>query len=317
MKLRQKAELKALLAAPAKGIGAKKKQKEDAAALEAKHAEQVKEFDRREKEEAEREAAGEAGGATGEEAASNDADAPESAPAAAAAAAPSAKQPSRAQKKKAAKADKEKNRAAELREMTKDMVDARGVEDAAIAQHLAKDTTQRLRVREMVSDGHCLYRAVADQAERQQVDPALVSDAASAFLALRRLTASYIDAHRGDFEAFMIVEDENGRALDLTESTWKKYLADLVNEELAVWGGHTEVVALSKALRRPIVIWSADGRMEVGEEFRNQDNAVAPLHISFHQHYYGLGSHYNSVVVDEEADAAEKFAAGESDEEDQ
>jgi OTU domain-containing protein 6 len=338
MKLRHKSELKTLMSAAAKGIGAKKKQKEDAAALELVHAEQMKDLERKELEDKEREEGGGDGGAAEdkpqEDGESNDAPSSSLASPPAASSAGGAKVPSRAQKKKAAALAKDAARSAELREQTKDMVDLRGVEDASIAQHLAGKTERKMRVREMVSDGHCLYRAVADQVQRHHLTAELpLNDNAHPFLALRQLAAQYIDAHRSEFEAFMLLEDAAGNPIELNDVAWKKYLRDLVSEDLAVWGGHNEVVALSKVLRRPIVIWSADGKMEVGEEFRVDQTAATaaaaspassasspspspdthPLHISFHQHYYGLGAHYNSVIADEEADAAEEFATGSSD----
>lgn len=315
MKLRHKAEMKALMAMAAKGIGAKKKQKEDATALEAAQNVQMQELERKEQAEKDAEESGDADGAAttsadGEsESASASASVAPSSSSSSSSSAPSGRVPSRAQKKKAAAAAKDQARQAELRELTKDMKDERGEEDAKIAQHMAAEAV-KLRVREMVSDGHCLYRAVADQAHRLGMQAELdIQDTRPPFMAARSLAARYIDGHRSDFEAFLLPEDENGNLIPLDANSWKKYLSDLVNEELAVWGGHNEVVALSKALRRPIIIWSADGRMEVGEEFRVANGDLQPMHISFHQHYYGLGAHYNSVITDAEADEAEEFVA--------
>jgi OTU domain-containing protein 6 len=350
MKLRHKSELKSLLAQPAKAIGAKKKQKEDAQEMEKLHAEQLKDLERKEKEETEREENG--GGEDGaqSESAGEDGAAPaassaasSSTAAAASASSSSGRQPSRAQHKKARAAEKAAARTSELRELTKDMIDARAIEDGKIRERMEQERQKtkdegKLRVREMVSDGHCLYRAVADQVQRHHLSRDLpLDDNAHPFMAMRQLAAAYIDKHRSEFEPFMLVEDANGKPVELTEETWRKYLKDLVDEELAVWGGHQEAVALSKALQRCIVIWSADGRMEVGEEFQSTAAAAdaaaraaspvkndptasplspspdpLPLQISFHQHYYGLGAHYNSVVIDEEADEQEAFEKGEN-----
>ena len=327
MKLRHKAEMKSLLAMSTKGIGAKKKQKEDAAALELAHQQQMKELE--EKEQAEKNGEENVSGnsedatkaaADGEDELSSHAASPSPASSSSA-----PRQPSRAQKKKAAAAEKEKARAAELREMTKDMKDLRGAEDKQIASHMTKgESSKKLRVCEMVSDGHCLYRALADQSHRHGLLRELpIDDNIPPFMALRQLAARYIDQHRSDFEAFMLTDNDDV----MDDSAWKKYLSDLVSPDLAVWGGHNEVVALSKVLKRPIIIWSADGRMEIGEEFGKTSNPspvssssspsasasstspsldFEPLQISFHQHYYGLGAHYNSVITDE--DAEEQFA---------
>jgi OTU domain-containing protein 6 len=342
MKLRHKAELKALLAAPAKGIGAKKAQKDAATKLEAEQAQQLAELEQREKAEKEAEESAEADGAQQSAADGDDEEDPISShaaspPAAAAASSASSsqgKQPSRAQQKKAKAAQKDAARMAQLRAETSGMRDVRGEENAAIASLLSKHTAtaaangsapprRRLRVKEMVSDGHCLYRALADQAAAHHLTRSLpLNDNVSPFMSLRQLCAHYMSTHRDDFAAFMLTDE--GDMID--DAGWTAYLRALESEQAAVWGGHTEIVALSKAMRRPIVVWSAEGKMEVGEEFKQDGSEAAaaagvvaaapasaasspsaaspsspspdagPLHISFHRHYFGLGNHYNSVV---------------------
>ena len=345
LKLRHKAELKTLLSAPAKGIGAKKAQKDAATALEAKHAKEMEEFEAREKAEKEKEEAGEAAatataaGAADDEELSASAASPVSASAAApATSSSSSKQPSRAQQKKAKSAAKDAARMAELRAETSGMTDYRGQENAAIAARLGPI---HQRVKEMVSDGHCLYRAVYDQLRELHLDAQTkLNDNAHPFMAVRQLCADYMRRHRDEFAPFMLSDAD----LPLTDAEWETYLRDLVDEQKAVWGGHTEVVAMSKMLRRPIEIYSAEAKMEVGEEFAaaaaasspaaaaSVDAASAavaslalsspaspspspappsvPLRISFHKHYFGLGNHYNSVVHDdkEEADEAHEQA---------
>ena len=322
MKLRHKAELKALLAAPAKGIGAKKAQKDAATALEAKQAVEVAEFDAREAKEKADDEAGEAGAAAPAAAAADAAadggdDAEEESSASA-----GGKQLSRAQQKKARAAAKDAARMAELRAETAGMKDERGDENAAIAALLRP---RALHVKEMVSDGHCLYRALYDQSRAHNLQRELaLNDNAPPFMALRQLCAQYMRAHRDDFAPFMLAEDSDE---PLSDAQWERYLTELVDEQRAVWGGHTEIVALSKVLQRPINIWSAQGKMSVGEEFA----AIAPaaaapaastsspsaspspdsdaLDISFHRHYFGLGNHYNSVVCDDEPDEFDEQAA--------
>lgn len=287
MKLRHKAELKALMAQPAKGFGGKKKQKEDAAALEAQHKLQLAELDKADKEAEEQGEDAQAAGGEAEDASAK----PESAAAGASFSLMPTESagPSRAQQKRAQKAAKEKARLQELREETKDMADLRGDENRAIAALLDK---QQMAVREIVSDGHCLYRAVGDQALRKGLGEALaIGSLDRSHVSMRDLAAAYIDSNRDEFAAFMEWEDEAAAGSD---GAWKQYLSQLRSEDAAVWGGQLEVAALSKALRKPIVIWSANGRMEIGEDLAADGNE--PLHISFHQHYYGLGNHYNSVV---------------------
>lgn len=51
--------------------------------------------------------------------------------------------------------------------------------------------------------------------------------------------------------------------------------------------------ALCSALEVPIEVFSATApTVKLGEEFDG-----TPLRISFHDHYYALGAHYNSIVA--------------------
>jgi OTU domain-containing protein 6 len=53
-----------------------------------------------------------------------------------------------------------------------------------------------------------------------------------------------------------------------------------------------ELRALTQSLRLPIEVIQAEGRpVLIGEEFGGN----APLVITYHRHYYGLGEHYNST----------------------
>lgn len=66
----------------------------------------------------------------------------------------------------------------------------------------------------------------------------------------------------------------------------------------ADWGGHLELRALSRALERSVYIYkmAASGSSEpiVISDSNNDD--VDPIRVSYHQHYYALGEHYNQVV---------------------
>jgi OTU domain-containing protein 6 len=61
----------------------------------------------------------------------------------------------------------------------------------------------------------------------------------------------------------------------------------------AAWGGQLELGALAHALRRRITVYSARlPAVEMGGEYGGRE----PLLLAYHQHAYGLGEHYNSVV---------------------
>ena len=126
----------------------------------------------------------------------------------------------------------------------KNFVDPRIAEDAQIGEALAP---LKLAIKEVKADGHCLYRAVADQC-RQHIS-ALSEDLAkevnswvegAEHNAVRRLAARALRAHREDFEPFCDVGDLPG---------FDAY-CDRV-ERSAEWGGDLELQALSRALALP------------------------------------------------------------------
>ena len=62
----------------------------------------------------------------------------------------------------------------------------------------------------------------------------------------------------------------------------------------AEWGGHLELRALSIALKRPIVIYSAQSKepLTISEVVEVEE----PIRLSYHLNYYSLGEHYNQIV---------------------
>lgn len=67
----------------------------------------------------------------------------------------------------------------------------------------------------------------------------------------------------------------------------------------AQWGGQLELRALSSALNRPIVVYSADTApltMDDDSGNHRDDKIREPILLSFHRHYFALGEHYNFLV---------------------
>jgi OTU domain-containing protein 6 len=69
----------------------------------------------------------------------------------------------------------------------------------------------------------------------------------------------------------------------------------------ADWGGHLELRALSMALHRPVIVYSAAQSSEplvIAEEVDQQGDTIDnPIRLSYHLSYYSLGEHYNRVVA--------------------
>mmetsp|Transcript_3997 Transcript_3997/g.5561 ORF Transcript_3997/g.5561 Transcript_3997/m.5561 type:complete len:327 (-) Transcript_3997:283-1263(-) len=175
----------------------------------------------------------------------------------------------KARRKRERKAQKELERQRQIEEESKDVVSQRDIEMDIIRKKLEPLS---LTIKEIPADGHCLYSAIADQINQ-------TNRSQTTFKLMRKTAADYMRANPDGFEPFL----EEGTDL-------QEYCNSV--ESTAAWGGQLEIQALSQALRLHISIFSAASpTLEMGQEFGNE-----PLQISYHQHYYSLGAHYNSVI---------------------
>lgn len=189
---------------------------------------------------------------------------------------------SKAQKRRDKKAAMEKEREARIAEAeVENLLGSRHQESLKLQQKLAE---QQLQIREIQSDGHCMYRAIDDQlASRGQ---------GVGLKALRAQTANYMRCHADDFLPFLT----NPNTGDMfTADEFQKYCSDV--EDTAVWGGQLELRALTEILKLPIEIVQADAPLiKIGEEYDKP-----PVVLVYMRHAYGLGEHYNSVEPLKEA----------------
>nr|XP_008539017.1 PREDICTED: LOW QUALITY PROTEIN: OTU domain-containing protein 6B [Equus przewalskii] len=184
---------------------------------------------------------------------------------------------SKARKRRDKKAALEKEREERIAEAEiENLTGARHVESEKLAQILA---ARQLEIKQIPSDGHCMYRAIEDQLKGQEC-PLTVA-------ALRSQTAGYMQSHVEDFLPFLT----NPNTGDMyTPEEFGKYCDDIVNT--TAWGGQLELRALSHILQTPIEIIQADSPpIVVGEEYPKN-----PLILVYMRHAYGLGEHYNSVT---------------------
>jgi OTU domain-containing protein 6 len=109
--------------------------------------------------------------------------------------------------------------------------------------------------------------------------------------------AQVLEAHEHDFSPFCELSD--------SVPDYETYV-DRVRSS-ADWGGHLELRALSIALKRPVVVYSAQSpeplrieeqQREGESEFSSSgdDDNDDPIRLSYHRSYYALGEHYNQVV---------------------
>ncbi|KTG03951.1 hypothetical protein cypCar_00005174 [Cyprinus carpio] len=183
---------------------------------------------------------------------------------------------SKAQKRRDKKAAFEKERESRIAEAeVENLAGSRHQEGLKLRQKLME---RHLQIREISSDGHCMYRAVEDQLTERGAPLSLTE--------LRAQTAQYMRSHADDFLPFL-TDPSSGDMY--TAEEFEKYCSDVA--DTAAWGGQLELKALSQVLQLPIEVVQAESpSIIIGEE-----NVKLPITLVYMLHAYGLGEHYNSV----------------------
>ncbi|XP_077052320.1 deubiquitinase OTUD6B [Siphateles boraxobius] len=183
---------------------------------------------------------------------------------------------SKAQKKRDKKAALEKEREVRIAEAeVENLTGSRHQEGLKLRQKLVE---KHLQIREISSDGHCMYRAVEDQLTERSTVLSLKE--------LRAQTAQYMRSHADDFLPFL-TDPKTGDMY--TADEFEKYCNDVA--DTAAWGGQLELKALSQVLQLPIEVIQAESpSIIIGEEYDKP-----PITLIYMRHAYGLGEHYNSV----------------------
>ena len=252
-----------------------KKRKAEAKKLEqelaARHEEEIRRHEEREKAGAGEEEAQDPG--AGAAAASTTTAASTSGEAAA-----EKKGPTRAQKRREAKAAKEAEREARIALEKASMGETPEQQEFDKIEEIL--LSRNFVLRDIPPDGNCMFRALEDQLTFQSTEALGFAHTPVHHASLRKMAVGHILSNRETFEAFL-------------EEPLESYCERMGRE--AEWGGHCELQAISTALGVPIEVYSADsggrGPLRIGEESLEG----APLRVSYHLHAYGLGEHYNSV----------------------
>ncbi|TDH65544.1 hypothetical protein CCR75_004042 [Bremia lactucae] len=196
-----------------------------------------------------------------------------------------AKGATKAQRKREAKRKQSQERRERIEESNKNIVSKRQMEADSIRAQLAR---HGLTIKDIPSDGHCMYHAVADQIKQKNLT---IADRAMEFQYLRKLTSEYMLAHSDEFLPFVALDESSGSPT----KEFSTYCDRVANT--ADWGGQLELRALACALRTPIEIFSAESDVIVmGSEFTEENDESAKLQLAYHLHYYTLGEHFNSVT---------------------
>ncbi|XP_062266357.1 deubiquitinase OTUD6B [Platichthys flesus] len=186
---------------------------------------------------------------------------------------------SKAQKRREKKATQDKERESRIAEAeVENLQGVRHQEGMKLAQKLAQ---QQLQIKEISSDGHCMYRAIEDQLAQRSKAGLTMS-----VKKLRSHTAEFMRGHVDDFLPFLT----NPNTGDMfTTEEFEKYCSEV--ELTAAWGGQLELRALTQVLQLPIEVIQADTpAIKIGEEYKSEQ-----ITLVYMRHAYGLGEHYNSV----------------------
>lgn len=136
-------------------------------------------------------------------------------------------------------------------------------------------------IEEVAADGNCLYRAVATQLGQSGGNVVQYGE-------IRRQCADALWENREEYEPFAELGDSNA-------STFEEYVEKVRGS--SEWGGHLELRALASALKKTIIVYSADSApLHIKEDHDKEEDGEDVIRLSFHRKYYALGEHYNSVV---------------------
>jgi OTU domain-containing protein 6 len=152
-----------------------------------------------------------------------------------------------------------------------------------------------LDIVEVPADGHCLFRAIAELLNTEVTIDDEDDDYEHILMdyrILREKCADELALHEDTLGPFCEYED-----------SFQSYV-ERIRTSADAWGGHVELRALSQALNRPIIVYSATapplvmkGLSFEGEEENPLSEFKKPLRVTYHRHYYALGEHYNYVAV--------------------
>jgi OTU domain-containing protein 3 len=141
-----------------------------------------------------------------------------------------------------------------------------------------------LRLQSITGDGNCLFRSVADQVDGSQLG----------HNQYRALACKEIAAHPDLYAPFIDDSGKAGKAaaaasgLSSSSSLLAAYV-DVMKRD-GEWGGNLELVALSRALARDVVVHQMGAPRLVIESGAGSRQQAAALHIAYHSE-----EHYSSI----------------------
>lgn len=196
-----------------------------------------------------------------------------------------AKKPNRQRARLARRAAEQEAIVAQAAKEAQDLPNFRDQERAAM---LKEFTSRNLKEKEIRSDGHCLYAAVADQLRWHEIDlkpPNKLmnsswdsQDQVADYKIIRQVAAAFISNNPDEFLPFL-------------EQPLEEYTRNI--RETGEWGGHLELMALAKAYGLIIHVLQGNGKVEKIQG--STESTVKQIWLAYYHHNFGLGEHYNSL----------------------
>jgi len=177
---------------------------------------------------------------------------------------------SKAERRRQKQAEKAKARLKEIEEAEKDAENSEKFKEHQSITSKLK--SMGLMVKEMSSDGNCMYNAVLDNG--------LIKESIAS---IRDKTATFMLENKDMFLPYVpdSSNDESSNFLNYCETI-------KVN---GTWGGQLELLAISNVFKQPVhVIQAFAPVIVIGEQFDSR-----PIVITFHRHQLSMGEHYNST----------------------
>ena len=184
-----------------------------------------------------------------------------------------AKKPNRQKARLARRAAEQEAAAETAAEEAANLPDRRAAEKEKMSEEIEK---RGLVEKDIRSDGHCLYAAIADQLE--QKGASLGASECPAYKAVRHKAATFIEDHADDFVPFL-------------EEPLDQYLVKI--RDTGEWGGQLELSALARAYGLNINVLQGEGRVEMITP--DKPNESQEVWLAYYRHSFGLGEHYNSL----------------------
>eukprot|EP00033_Pygsuia_biforma_P002588 GCRY01002863.1.p1 GENE.GCRY01002863.1~~GCRY01002863.1.p1 ORF type:complete len:274 (+),score=60.75 GCRY01002863.1:293-1114(+) len=134
-----------------------------------------------------------------------------------------------------------------------------------------------LTIHDIKADGDCLFNSILHQLAANCHEKSELS-----LQGIRKMCCDEMELHSENYQPFIDLEA-------VQESSFESYVGKMRLQ--GTWGGHLELLALATSLNAPIRVIHAHSDVEVGTEFSGKE-----LLLSYHQHQFGLGEHYNSLI---------------------